>query len=79
MQNRVMSDGYYQEQAKYFLECNFYRADSKVLLYSAQTVSFESGSVEQLAHQYGKTVILDMVKRKIFLKPDESSLYQKSF
>jgi hypothetical protein len=79
MQTRVMTDGYYEEQTKYFLECNFYRADDKALLYSVQTVSFESGSLETLAHQYGRTVILDMIKRKIFLKPDESSLYQKSF
>jgi len=79
MQTRVMTEGYYEEQTKYFLECNFYRADGKELLYSAQTTSFESGSVESLAHQYGRTVILDMVKRKIFIKPDESSLYQKGF
>jgi hypothetical protein len=79
MQSRVMSDGYYEEQTKYFLECNFYRVDSRKLLYSAQTTSFESGSIEALAHQYGRTVILDMVKRNIFLKPDESPLFQKSF
>ncbi len=53
--------------------------NAKALLYSAQTTSFEFGSVEQLAHQYGRTVIVDMMKRKIFIKPDESSLYQKGF
>jgi len=79
MQTRVMTEGYYEEETKYFLECNFYKADGKELLYSAQTTSFQPGSVESLAHQYGRTVILDMVKHQIFIKPDESSLYQEGF
>jgi len=77
MYNRVFTQGYYTEETKYFWESNFYQADNRELLYSTQTSSFDAGSVEMLAHQYGRTIILDMVKHKVFVKPDESSLFEK--
>ena len=76
---RVFSEGYYEDQTKYFWESNFYSGENEELLYSVQTTSFQSGSLESLAHQYGRTIILDMVKHEIFSKPDESQLYQKGF
>ena len=75
LHDRVFTEGYYAEETKYFWESNFYEAGSRKLLYSTQTTSFEGSSSEILAHQYGRTIILDMVKHNVLIKPDESALY----
>jgi hypothetical protein len=77
LQNRIESEGYYVEQTRYFWECNFYKVSNKELLYSTQTTSFEGNSFESLAHQYGHVIILDMVKHRVLIKPNESALFEK--
>jgi hypothetical protein len=77
LHNRVFTEGYYAENTKYLWESNFYEPGDRELLYSTQTKSFEASSAESLAHQYGRTIILDMVKHNVLIKPDESSLFEK--
>jgi hypothetical protein len=77
LHNRVFTEGYYAEETRYLWESNFYEAGNRELLYSTQTKSFEASSTETLAHQYGRTIILDMVKHNVLIKPDESSLFEK--
>lgn len=62
---RIYEPGYYQVNTKYFWESNFYDIAGKKWLYSVQTESFEPGSVELLAHQYGKLILKDMVSSGI--------------
>jgi hypothetical protein len=65
---RVYTPGYYQENTKYFWESNFYDLESKALLYSVQTESFEASSTERLAHEYGQIIVTDMVKKGLVKK-----------
>jgi hypothetical protein len=39
--------------------------DSKQLVYSVQTQSFDPSSSEILAHEYGKLIVSNMVKNKV--------------
>jgi hypothetical protein len=65
MNARIYSPGYYEVTTKYFWESNFYDMDGKQLLYSVQTQSFDPPSTENLAHEYGKLIIGDLVKTNI--------------
>jgi hypothetical protein len=60
---RINGPGYYQTDTRYFWECNFYDQESKQLLYSVQTESFDPGSVETLAHEFGEKITADMKKK----------------
>jgi hypothetical protein len=63
--DRIYSPGYYEENTKYFWERNFYDMESKELLYSVQTESFDPNSAESLAHEYGLIILNDMAKQGI--------------
>lgn len=71
MYNRIYSPGYYQVDTKYFWESNFYEMESKELLYSVQTKSFNPVSTESLAHEYGKMIVNNMKKKGIINKLEE--------
>ncbi len=68
--NRVYSPGYYVFNTKYFWESNLFDVASKELIYSIQTESFDPGSSESLAHEYGKLIVKDMVKSHVLNKKD---------
>lgn len=68
MSNRVFERGYYSEQTNYFWESNFYEMDNKELLYSIQTKSFDPASATELAHEYGRLIVKDMVKHGVVVK-----------
>lgn len=68
MSNRVFARGYYAEQTNYFWESNFYEMDNKELLYSIQTKSFDPASASELAHEYGRLIVKDMVKHGVLVK-----------
>ena len=65
MYDRVYTPGYYVESTRYFWESNFYEVDSKNLIYSAQSQSFDPASAQTLAHEYGKLIVKDMVKQNL--------------
>jgi hypothetical protein len=65
MYDRIYEPGYYTENTKYFWESNLYDVNSKELLYSVQTQSFDPASAESLAHEYGKLIVNDMVKNSV--------------
>jgi len=65
MYDRIYSPGYYEVSTKYFWESNLYDMDSKQLVYSVQTQSFDPSSSEILAHEYGKLIVNSMVKNKV--------------
>jgi hypothetical protein len=63
--DRIYTPGYYSVDTKYFWESNFYDIATRELLYSVQTRSFDPGSAESLAHEYGRIIIGDMDKNGI--------------
>jgi len=63
--NRIYSPGYYEVATKYFWESNFYNLDTKELLYSVQTKSFNPDNSQSLAHEYGKLIVSDMARKGI--------------
>jgi len=65
MYDRIYSKGYYEVSTKYFWESNLYDMDSKQLVYSVQTQSFDPSSSETLAHEYGKLIVNSMVKNNV--------------
>lgn len=65
MHGRTSSKNYYEVNTKYFWETNFYDLDGRVLLYSAQSQSFDPESPGRLGHEYGLMIVKDMVKKNI--------------
>ncbi len=68
MYDRVYTAGYYVTDTRYFWESNLYDMATKQLLYSVQTQSFSPSSSEELAHEYGKMIVNDMVKKHVLVQ-----------
>lgn len=68
MYDRIYGAGYYTTDTRYFWESNFYEMNTKELLYTVQTQSFNPPSLESLAHEYGKLIVNDMVKKNLLNK-----------
>jgi hypothetical protein len=68
MYDRIYAPGYYATDTKYFWETNFYDLNDWTLLYSAQSQSFEPGTTQSLAHEYGLMIVKDMVKNNLLQK-----------
>ncbi len=66
--DRIYTPGYYVTDTKYFWESNLYEMNSKDLVYSVQTESFDPASSESLGHEYGKLILEDMVKKNVLAK-----------
>jgi len=65
MYGRIYEPGYYEVSTKYFWESNFYDLETKQLLYSVQTESFDPGSAQSWAHEYGRLIVNSMVKNQL--------------
>jgi hypothetical protein len=61
----IYEPGYYVNDTRYLWESNFYDMNTQKLLYSVQTHSFDPANDESMGHEYGKTIVADMVKQKI--------------
>lgn len=70
MYGRIYSPGYYETSTRYFWESNLYDVNTKELLYSVQTESFDPATVESLGHEYGKTIVKDMVNKNVLIKQE---------
>jgi hypothetical protein len=66
--DRIYSPGYYTTSTNYTLEVNLYDAKKEKLDYSAQARSFDPGSPNNLATDFSKTVVADMLKQGIIIK-----------
>lgn len=69
--DRIQTEGYYATDTKIFWESNFYDRNSKKMIYSSQTESFDPGSKETLAHYYGVLLANNLVKSHVLIKPGE--------
>jgi hypothetical protein len=63
--NRIYSPGYYVTNTEYFWESNLYDAKSRKLIYSVQTKTFNPANSESLAHEYGLSIIKNMVQEGV--------------
>lgn len=72
MYGRIYSPGYYTTTTRYFWESNLFDLTNtnKEWLYSVQTESFDPASIESLAHEYGKLIIKDIVKKQVLFKQE---------
>jgi len=68
---RIYTPGYYGEETKYVWENNFYDLQTKQLIYSARSRSFDITSKTTLAHTYGMLMAESLVKKKKIVKPEK--------
>jgi hypothetical protein len=66
--DRVYDPGYYTTTTDYTLEANFYRTKGDKLLYSAEAKSFDPNSATDLAGDFSKTVVKDMIDKGVISK-----------
>jgi len=71
MYDRIQTEGYYESATKIFWESHFYDRNSKKMVYSSQTESFDTGSKESLAHYYGVLLANNLVKSRVLIRPEE--------
>lgn len=76
---RVYSTGYYSESTKYFWESNLYDLNDWMLVYSAQSQSFDPASPNNFGHEYGLMIVKDMVKQGVLQKQVPATPALKSF
>lgn len=67
---QIYTQGYYGEETKYIWENNFYDLNTRKLIYSARSRSFDVDSKSKLAHTYGLLMAQNLVDKKILIKPD---------
>lgn len=67
LNRRIYEPDYYVINTKYFWESNLYEMKKGLLVYSVQTESFDPASTESMAHEYGKMIVKDMVKKTVLL------------
>ena len=84
MHGRVYEPGYYSVSTKYFWETNLYDMEKANLVYSAQSQSFDPGSVNTTGHEYGLMIVKDMVKQNVLqdqknLQPKQEAATAKPF
>lgn len=66
--DKILSPGYYATTTQYFWETNYYQYPGGKLIYSVQSKSFDPNSTEEMAHQYGKLIVKDMLKQGVLKK-----------
>lgn len=63
---RMGRQGNYIIDTKYYWESNVYMGTSKELVFTIKTSSFDAPSNNMLSHQYGKKIVREMIRNKIF-------------
>jgi len=66
IKNQLLNPDYALLNVEYFWESSLYDVNKNEMVYSVQTQSFNPSSTESLAHEFGKLIIKDMMKKKVF-------------
>lgn len=61
--SRIYDPGYYATSTSYFWETNLYDARQDKILYSAQSQSFDPGSLTSMSKEHGKLIVSDLEKQ----------------
>jgi hypothetical protein len=64
----IYSPGYIQVDTRFFWESNLYDINSKSLLYSVQSESFNPSSAGDMGKAYSRVVVKDMAKKGVLRK-----------
>jgi hypothetical protein len=67
---KIYAPSYYGEETKYIWENNFYDLNSRQMIYSARSRSFDLASKNVLAHTYGQLMVSSLINKKILLKSE---------
>lgn len=65
----IEQEGYYATRTFYYWETNVYRVRDQKLLYSARTETVDPKFSDRFAHDYGRLILDDMVRKGVFIKP----------
>lgn len=71
MYDRIQTEGYYESATKIFRESNFYDRNSKKMIYSSQTETFDPSSKGKPGHYYGVLLANTLVKSKVLIRAEE--------
>lgn len=63
--DKVFSPGYYITTTNYFWESNLFEVAIDKLVYNVKTKSFDLASTNLLAHEYGQSILKNMLKNKV--------------
>jgi len=66
--DRIYTPGYYSTSTDYFWETNLYDARQEKLIYSAQSKSFDPGSITSLSKEYSKSIVKDLTEKGLISK-----------
>ncbi|MFN8252757.1 MAG: hypothetical protein U0V75_12870 [Ferruginibacter sp.] len=66
--DRVYTPGYYSTTTDYTLEASFYKTRGDKLLYSAEAKSFDPNSPKDLAGDFSKKLVKDMMQKDVIRK-----------
>jgi hypothetical protein len=68
---RLNQPEYYAENMLYYWESNLYDMPTQHLLYSVQTKSNDYHTSSDVAHQYGRAIVTNMLRKKLLTKSDQ--------
>ena len=66
--DRTYTPGYYNNTTDYFWETNLYDARQEKLIYSAQSKSFDPGSIKSLSKEYSRSIVKDLMEKGLISK-----------
>ncbi|MEO7312100.1 MAG: hypothetical protein ABIX01_16980 [Chitinophagaceae bacterium] len=66
--DRIYTPGYYSTNTDYFWETNLYDATQEKIIYSAQSKSFDPGSITSMSKEYGKSIVKDLSSKGLITK-----------
>jgi hypothetical protein len=64
---KIFTPGYYISTTSYFWEAGLFEVADNKLIYAVRTKSFDPSTTETLAHENGKTILKDMLKKKVII------------
>lgn len=70
MSRSIYEKDFYMINSRYLWESHFYDMKDQSLIYGVQTQSFDPENAERLAHEYGKTIVKNLVKKKVIVKQE---------
>lgn len=70
----LSSPGYYQEDKVYFIETNLYDAKSEQLLWSAQSETYNPGSLARFADEFAEVVVAKMTEDGLLKRANTTEL-----
>lgn len=75
MYGQVYSPGYVQDDTRFYWESSLYDVNTKTLLYSVQSESFNPSSAGDMGKAYSKIVVENMIKKNVLSENIRTPMY----